>query len=267
MRLASGDAYSPVLSLLYHDVCDDPSETGFQRPAALPYKHRIGEFLQHLEIVAEVAPRPLTIPEYLEYPSTEYSVMLTFDDGGKSAMRIADILDEKSWRGHFFVTTSMIGQRAFLCSPDIRELNARGHWIGSHSHSHRTPFNSLSPMQMRGEWNESLLILSDILGKEIVSASVPGGDISRSVLRSAADSGIKWLFTSEPRIRPWACGPLLCFGRICPKAGVPLDRVRRLATCKGLGRERGLRLIKTAGKRLLRPVYIRWSASAHRERE
>ena len=46
--------------------------------------------------------------------SQERHVLLTFDDGGKSAVRIADLLEEQGWRGHFFITTAMIGEPGFV---------------------------------------------------------------------------------------------------------------------------------------------------------
>ena len=59
----SGYSISPavIASFLYHDVTDDPAESGFQRPSALPYKHNIGEFSQNLD---QIESSPL-IPGYV----------------------------------------------------------------------------------------------------------------------------------------------------------------------------------------------------------
>src|SRR5204863_366926 len=60
-------------------------------------------------------------------------VVLTFDDGGRSALAIGDTLAARGWRGHFFIVTGLIGSRAFLAPQQIRYLRGCGHVIGSHS--------------------------------------------------------------------------------------------------------------------------------------
>ena len=51
-------------------------------------------------------------------------LLLTFDDGGKSAVRIADLLDKKGWKGHFFVTTSLIDTSGFVTPSNILDLTS-----------------------------------------------------------------------------------------------------------------------------------------------
>lgn len=257
----------PVVTFLYHEVCEDPAQSGFQRRSALPYKHRPTEFEKNLDVIGTVAPTPVALSDLRNDSNSEYKIILTFDDGGKSALHIADTLDRRGWPGHFFVTTSMIGTRTFLDPGEIRELHARGHGIGSHSHTHPAPFNSLTIARMHEEWRVSREILEDILGETVTSASVPGGDLSTEVLESAADSGIRFLFTSEPLPRAWAYGEMLCFGRVCPKAGTPLKRVERLASNRGFTRELVLRSAKNSARTVLRPLYVRWAANVHGERQ
>jgi peptidoglycan/xylan/chitin deacetylase (PgdA/CDA1 family) len=126
-------------------------------------------------------------------------VTLTFDDGGVSAYsQIADELEERGWRGYFFVATDWIGKAGFLNPLQIRELRRRGHIIGTHSCSHpsRISFHTLG--DIIHEWRRSSGILSDILGEHVVTASVPGGYYSEKVARAAAIAGLQTLFTSEP---------------------------------------------------------------------
>ena len=70
-------------------------------------------------------------------------VALTFDDGGASALDIAGMLERRGWRGHFFVTTSRIGEPGFVGPDAVRELAERGHDVGSHSHTHPTYMGNL----------------------------------------------------------------------------------------------------------------------------
>jgi peptidoglycan/xylan/chitin deacetylase (PgdA/CDA1 family) len=124
---------------------------------------------------------------------------ITVDDGGVSYYTLmADRLDALGWRGHCFVSTDFIGQRGFLTASQIRELDARGHLIGSHTASHPFRFSSRPVEEMRQEWLRSRQVLEDLLGHAVVTASVPGGYFSQDVARTAAASGLRTLFTSEP---------------------------------------------------------------------
>ena len=59
--------------------------------------------------------------------------LLTFDDGGASALRIAEMLARYGWKGHFFITVNRIDSPAFVTSDDIRALSRARTY-------HRVPF-------------------------------------------------------------------------------------------------------------------------------
>ena len=63
------------------------------------------------------------------------------------------------------------------------------------------------------EWKDSISLLSDILGEEVITASIPGGYYSRAVAEAASDCGIKVLFTSEPVQRTFKIGNCSVVGR------------------------------------------------------
>lgn len=85
---------------------------------------------------------------------TRPSVAFTFDDGLRSCVRAATVLEEFGTRGCFFLVTSMVGQTdpaevARFCAERIHmpptdfmdwdgvgALQARGHEFGSHTHTH-----------------------------------------------------------------------------------------------------------------------------------
>jgi peptidoglycan/xylan/chitin deacetylase (PgdA/CDA1 family) len=160
-------------------------------------------------------------------------VLLTFDDGGRSARYIGDALAQRGWRGHFFIVTSLVGTGTFLGAADVRALRAAGHVIGTHTHTHPTPFRDVPEDVMRGEWRVSIDILAQLLGEPCVTASVPGGDVSRRVFASADAAGIRWLFTSEPTLAPEAIGGCVVLGRFVPKVSTSPAYVGRLAAFRG----------------------------------
>src|ERR1051325_1261580 len=156
-------------------------------------------------------------------------LLLTFDDGGKSALHIGEMLGARGWRGHFFIVTNLVGARTFLTAADIRHLRSCGHLIGSHSHTHPDIFNALSPRRMLEEWHVSTDTLSQVLGERCATAAVPGGDISPQLLESAAAAGLRALFTSEPWLAPRRVHGCWILGRYIVKAATPSARIAALA--------------------------------------
>lgn len=205
------------VSLLFHDVYEsDPRESGFASPAADRYKLSVADFDAQLAGLASLSPLQGTF-------------LLTFDDGGVSYYtRIADRLEARGWRGHCFVTTDFIGTAGFLDAAQIRELDARGHVIGSHSASHPARFSAQTPAQMLNEWLSSRAVLEDILGHTVETASVPGGYFSRAVARSADEAGLRTLFTSEPTTTPGTENRCALMGRFTIRRGNGPDVAKKL---------------------------------------
>lgn len=224
---------SPELaSFAYHDVTDDPTDTGFQRPGAMPYRLGVTTFREHLAAIASGA-RPPALVTALEPRAGGRHLLLTFDDGGRSALRVSDLLAERGWRGHFFVVTGLIGTRGFLDTDGVRALRRAGHVVGSHSHTHPDIFRELSRRRMVEEWRTSTGILEDLLGEACTVASVPGGDSSSTVPVAAAEAGIRFLFTSDPVLAPRLVGDCWVFGRFNVKRTTPVRRIAALAAFDG----------------------------------
>jgi peptidoglycan/xylan/chitin deacetylase (PgdA/CDA1 family) len=182
-------------------------------------------------------------------------ILLTFDDGGRSALAAADELERRGWHGHFFIVTGRIGSRTFLAREDIRELRQRGHVVGSHSHTHPDIFRELPVEQMRAEWRTSADLLSDLLGEPCEAASVPGGEISTVVLQSASDTGFRFVFTVEPVLRPSKVGECTVLGRFLVKAATGPSRVDQLARFRGWGSALAVRRLKAVARRSVPPLY------------
>ena len=182
-----------IVSLLFHDVfVRDPAESGFVSPAADRYKLSRADFDAQLDGLlraspeadcaqlstsdpqlsttedigdteaftgkmldrqsALLCPRVLRVLRGGEVGSLPF--LITVDDGGVSYHTVvADRLEELGWRGHCFVTTDRIGQKGFLSPTQIRELDARGHVIGTHSASHPARFSACAVAEMLKEWS------------------------------------------------------------------------------------------------------------------
>jgi peptidoglycan/xylan/chitin deacetylase (PgdA/CDA1 family) len=231
---ANGAAASATLvaSFGYHDVTDDLGSSGFQRNGAVPYKLGVQAFSDHLDRIAGANATPVRVDE-IDLTRPGRHLLLTFDDGGKSALSVGDELSRRGWKGHFFITTSLIGTRTFLTASEIRQLSDAGHIVGSHSHTHPDIYRDLAPDRMAVEWRQSCDILDQILGKQCQAGAVPGGDISAAVLRSAGVSGLRYLFTSEPCLGPRIVAGCWVLGRYCAKASTSAEEIEMLANFQG----------------------------------
>jgi len=216
----------------------DPSESGFNSPAADRYKLSVGEFCAQLDAMSRGGAR--RSPKRGErWRDANANVRMTFDDGGVSFYTIvADTLEARGMRAYCFVTTNFIGHRGFLDVEQIRELDARGHVIGAHSASHPSRFSALSRPGMLREWVESRKRLEDVLGHAVTTGSVPGGYFSREVGRAAAESGLSLLFNSEPVRSERAIDGCAIAGRFVVRAGAPAEFARRIVKGEPWARSR-----------------------------
>lgn len=242
---------------MYHDVTSggDADAVGFPGAVAARYKVDAAELGRQLDVI-----RSRSLAVGLVAPGAVLpAVALTFDDGGASALRAADALEARGWRGHFFVTTGKIDAAGFLTATEVAELAERGHVVGSHSHTHPTYMGRLSRGELEREWLESRERLGAVLGRPPEHASVPGGFLSPEVVETAAAAGFGVLMTSEPTLRPRRHDGLLVLGRYTIWAATPTERAADYAQGR-LGPRARLWLAwkaKTLSKRVSPAAYER----------
>jgi peptidoglycan/xylan/chitin deacetylase (PgdA/CDA1 family) len=188
---------------MYHDIAKRSTreDVGFPGQLAARYKLEPDAFAAHLEALADTGYTVGTLVTDATATTQQPQVVVSFDDGGRSALQAAEALEHHGWRGQFFVTTARIGTHGFLDGEEIRALAQRGHVIGSHSHTHPTYMGRLSRAELDREWRTSRELLGETLGAAPRSASVPGGYLSPPVVDAAAAAGYELLFTSEPTSR------------------------------------------------------------------
>lgn len=243
-------------ALLYHDVAPRPEwpVSGFSGGDADVYKFEPAGFARHLTSLASIGRAPALVTA-----SVPSSWLLTFDDGGESALtRIAPALEARGWRGHFFITAGRIGTQGFVDEAGLVELARRGHIVGSHSVTHPLVMSSCSRARLRLEWSDSVKRLADVLGYTPEVASIPGGAFSREVAATAGEAGIRVLFTSEPTATPWDVEGVTCVGRYTVWNSMSPRTAREFATGRGLSaaRQRTLWTTKKIAKALLGPRYL-----------
>jgi peptidoglycan/xylan/chitin deacetylase (PgdA/CDA1 family) len=219
-------------ALIYHDVAS-PAErdsVGFPGPLAARYKLAPEAFEAHLDAIEDVS--------LWEPQGAGNGAALTFDDGGASALHAAGALERRGWRGHFFITTGRLGTSGFLDPGGVRDLAARGHAVGGHSHSHPTYFGKLSRSEQLDEWRRSRDVLGELLGEPPPGASVPGGFFTPSAAETAAEAGYEWLMTSEPESKVRSEWGIPVIGRYTIWATTPAARAAAYARGDRLPRAR-----------------------------
>lgn len=208
-----------LLALAYHDtIGEGPSGlSGFQDPDAFTYKIALTRFREHLDALES------------SKATTPFQVLLTFDDGGCSALLAADLMEQVGRRGFFFIPTAMIDTPYFMTPAQIAELHQRGHIIGSHGVTHRGRMSRMKPDILAREWSESVRTLSDITGSPILTASVPSGFYAPRVAEVAAEAGIRQIFTQQPTTRPAQAHGCEVLGRFTLRSWTSAEHVLALA--------------------------------------
>jgi peptidoglycan/xylan/chitin deacetylase (PgdA/CDA1 family) len=240
---------------MYHDVAERSAraQVGMQGSVADRYKLDPGSFVSHLDAIEQTGRQVGLLQPDGPWPE----IALTFDDGGASSLEIASLLEERGWRGHFFVTTGFIGTPGFLTEEEIRDLAGRGHVIGGHSVTHPRYMGRLSRPELDTEWVESRSHLARILSEPPPLTSIPGGYFSKDAALSAAAAGYRMLLTSEPRTRPLNVPGIVCLGRYTMWATTPSRSAAAYAAGAKAPRARAWVEwnLKKLSKRAAPPVY------------
>lgn len=243
----------PCVALIYHDVVDrrGGARSGFEGAGPSRYKLTPARFSEHLAAIASTG-RHVGLVD-------NAAVLLTFDDGGASAVSaIAPALASKGWHGHFFVPTAHVGATGFADADGLRALRRDGHVVGAHGHTHRM-LHVLPEYEIRAEWRTSKRLLEELLDEEVTTASVPRGYASHEVVLAAAEAGFLHLFTSEPTVRTTLVGRMTVHGRFSVIGSTSSAHVAALCRGRGVARARaaGAWRVRQAAKRALGPRYER----------
>lgn len=141
-------------------------------------------------------------------PLPPKAVMLSVDDGYKAGFRGAEAFEAAGYRGVFFVNPGSLAapasaaRSAFGTAQDLRDLEARGHDIGSHGMTHanlgRVP-TGLDVEAYRAWLDRELAgsrrALERILGHPVTDLAWPYGAYNEAVIRAAQAAGYRQLYT------------------------------------------------------------------------
>jgi peptidoglycan/xylan/chitin deacetylase (PgdA/CDA1 family)/SAM-dependent methyltransferase len=185
--------------LMYHSVADDgPAELA-------PYRISPSRFREQLRYLRHHGYHSVTLAQWGECLAARRAlpgrpVILTFDDGYKDFIENAwPILERADFGATLFVVTEKVGGVAdwdpaasrplpLMSWHDLRELEAKGVEIGSHSASHQD-FSAISADRVTAEGRQARARLREELGKEASIIAFPWGRADEAVRRSLACCG------------------------------------------------------------------------------
>lgn len=211
-----------VCTLMYHDVYDvSNKESGLNIDSNYPYKIKKEVFEEQIKALSVYVETHGINKDY---------VRLSFDDGGVSFYNIImPILEKYGFKGYFFIATSFIGQEGFLTEQMIKEMHARGHVIGGHSHTHRQRMHKLPYKDIEKDWKECVDVLSRITNNKIEKVSLPNGFESSSIFEVLHILGVKDVYTSEPFEKVKQKNQICLYGRYGVRESMTIDDVLALA--------------------------------------
>lgn len=203
--------------LMYHDiVTTNDKSSGFQNENAFQYKVKETAFEEQVKALQGK------------------DVVFTFDDGGVSFYtKAAPILEKYGFKGVFFISTKYIGTPGFLDKEQVVALAARGHIVGSHSHTHPEIFTKLSKDEVREEWQKSYEILQGILNNKNLPMSIPNGYASKTIMQEAIDCGFTDIYTSQPTTIDHQFQKHNVIGRYVVHENMTTEDVLRIVNSKG----------------------------------
>ncbi len=183
----------PVLA--YHLVDDHYDNT----PLAVKVSHFEGQ----MKYLHDNGYHAITLDQLYKYVSTgsplpQKPVVITFDDGYEDNYTNAfPILKKYNMKATVFMIADSIGAPRFLTADQLKEMNAYGFDVQSHTYSHR-PLTTLDGEEIKAELSHSKVVLEEVLNKKIQYIAYPQGKYDKKVEELTREAGYKLAFTVGP---------------------------------------------------------------------
>jgi len=123
------------------------------------------------------------------YKKPEVRFEISFDDGGEKDLKVASILEKYNLSAIFYIVVDWIGVKGYLTWEQIKDLDRRGHEIGSHSMTHPEDLKMVFDEQLHYEIQNSKDLLETALGHSISSFCYPHGRADERVKNKVKEAG------------------------------------------------------------------------------
>ena len=171
----------------------------FDVPAAGDYNVPISKFeldlrwLKHNDYES-ISPQQLVDAIHGRAPLPAHPVMITFDDdNSEQYTEAAPLLEKYGYRGAFFIDTVTIGKRYFMTADQLRDLERRGHTIGTHTWDHRD-LAILTIDEVKEQLDRSESDMEAVLGHKPLFMSYPFGAYNPEIVAELQARGYHGAF-------------------------------------------------------------------------
>ncbi|MBD3386322.1 polysaccharide deacetylase family protein [candidate division KSB1 bacterium] len=184
--------------LLYHEVTHEVERLKPVHHIDPAYSLHIDRFKEQMKALSdlqnlEVAP----LESFFTDDGYNHEIAITFDDGLKGNYdHAANVLSVFKFNATFFVTVNDIGTPDYMTWKQLKELDAGGHSIQSHTLSHPM-LAELTRREITVELRRSKEIIEDKIGKQVSYLSIPLDSCNQTVIDIARQVGYRALFTSK----------------------------------------------------------------------
>lgn len=158
--------------------------------------HDIEDMKKFYEIISFLSKNYNIVDYKKQNLQIKNNILISFDDGFKSNYQASKVLEEFDVRGVFFVNKSFIlNERKqfsnifrdheedisekfhFMSVDDIKELDANGHTIGSHTLSHKN-LARINQQEVINQIENNKTFLENLLNKKVETFAYPFGEIT-----------------------------------------------------------------------------------------
>ncbi len=126
---------------------------------------------------------------YWQGPANRKRVALTFDDGPNPLPDRTPVLLDQLRDLNVPATFFIVGERALMCPDLLKRIDAEGHELANHSHTHRD-LTDLSTDDIWRELCRASVVIRDAVGVRPRFYRPPGGQLNNTVSRCAASLGM-----------------------------------------------------------------------------
>lgn len=211
-------ARSAVPVLCFHQIREHTAEDGEYARAITTPPPAFAAQLRALRDAGYTAVSGPALVDYLEFGAPalpERPVLLTFDDGAISHHTTAfPMLRDMGWVGTFFPMTVVLNKRDWVTHDNLREMDAAGMTIGTHSWDHQR-FDKLPADQWATQAAGPREELAAILGHEVDLLAYPYGAWNQEALPHVVEAGYRAAFQLSDHPQD-PVNPLLTVRRMMP---------------------------------------------------
>ncbi len=180
--------------LMYHHVTAGPADEALETSAAVFARQM--DFL-HRRGYSVMGPEELLL-RIKSGAKPRKEVVLTFDDGHSDCYENAlPVLEKYGFKAIFFVIGDWVGKPGFMTWDQLKDLQRRGHVVGSHSMSHG--FLTAIPIaEAKQEVYNSKHLIEEMLHSDVAWFCYPAGRFNPRIERLVQEAGYSGAFASAP---------------------------------------------------------------------